>query len=612
MARRVGIGLAACLLLGSWACQVGGAAVTPEGLILSDQQISLDLKGVDILDVLKLLSQKTGLNFVAGRNVSGRVTIFVKDVGVWDAFEEIISANELAYERKGDIVTVMLARDYELLYGQKFQERNRNVIKPLRYAKAIQVAAVLNQVKSSIGRVVADEATNTLILNDVPTRLQEMEEVLKQLDRPTHTRIYGLNYADAEKLREKIQELLSPVGTFTFDARTNKVIISDLIEVLQKTDQLVRAFDVPDGEVLIEARIVKVELTDQMDLGIDWQRVFSGIDLAVRNNFDVISGNVVTTGTETSVTGAALKLVGATSQAQVIIEALKKLTKVETLSNPRIMVANEQEAKILVGTKEAVVTVTTTVPATGSTVTAPQIEFVDVGTKLYVTPKVKRDGRIQIKVRPEVSTAKIETFLTNRIPIVTSTEAETTVLVKSGVTLIIGGLIDVKNERTDTRVPFLGNIPIVGLPFRGSTDVKKKTELVVFLTPQIVMPDGSPFVEPATETETDLPAPAASLPEMILRDPVPAAYRSLIRERLQAQLASQFLAAALEGGSVVVSFVVSHDGRLVGEPEITSPQGEPFVAAARDALAKAQPLPPFPEGSEATEVRFRLAAEYAP
>lgn len=612
MARRVGIGLTACLLLGSWACQVAGAAVAPEGLILSDQQISLDLKGVDILDVLKLLSQKTGLNFVAGRNVSGRVTIFVKDVGVWDAFEEIISANELAYERKGDIVTVMLARDYELLYGQKFQERNRNVIKPLRYAKAIQVAAVLNQVKSSIGRVVADEATNTLILNDVPTRLQEMEEVLKQLDRPTHTRIYGLNYADAEKLREKIQELLSPVGTFTFDARTNKVIISDLIEVLQKADQLVRAFDVPDGEVLIEARIVKVELTDQMDLGIDWQRVFSGIDLAVRNNFDVISGNVVTTGTETSVTGAALKLVGATSQAQVILEALKKLTKVETLSNPRIMVANEQEAKILVGTKEAVVTVTTTVPATGSTVTAPQIEFVDVGTKLYVTPKVKRDGRIQIKVRPEVSTAKIETFLTNRIPIVTSTEAETTVLVKSGVTLIIGGLIDVKNERTDTRVPFLGNIPIVGLPFRGSTDVKKKTELVVFLTPQIVMPDGSPFVEPATETETELPAPAASLPEMILHDPVPAAYRSLIRERLQAHLASQFLEAALEGGSVVVSFVVSHDGRLVGEPEITSPQGEPFVAAARDALAKAQPLPPFPEGSEATEVRFRLAAEYAP
>ena len=170
-------GIVAGVILGWSAPQVAGAAVTPEGLVLSDQRISLDLKGVDILDVLKLLSQKTGLNFVAGRNVSGRVTIFVKDVGVWDAFEEIISANELAYERKGDIVTVLLARDYELLYGQKFKERNRNVVTPLRYAKAIQVAAVLNQVKSSIGRVVADEATNTLILNDVPTRLQEMKEV---------------------------------------------------------------------------------------------------------------------------------------------------------------------------------------------------------------------------------------------------------------------------------------------------------------------------------------------------------------------------------------------------------------------------------------------------
>ena len=79
------------------------------------QKISLDLKGVDILDVLKLLSQKSGLNFVAGRNVTGRVTIFVSDVEVWEAFERLVAANDLAYEQYGNIVTVMLARDYELV-----------------------------------------------------------------------------------------------------------------------------------------------------------------------------------------------------------------------------------------------------------------------------------------------------------------------------------------------------------------------------------------------------------------------------------------------------------------------------------------------------------------
>ena len=111
----------------------------------TSQRISLDLKGVDILDVLKLFSQKSGLNFIAGRNVSGRVTIFVKDVEVWDAFDLIIGANDLAYEHHGDIVTVMMARDYELLFGEKFQERKSNLVHRLRYAKSAQVATVLNQ-----------------------------------------------------------------------------------------------------------------------------------------------------------------------------------------------------------------------------------------------------------------------------------------------------------------------------------------------------------------------------------------------------------------------------------------------------------------------------------
>ena len=91
------------------------SARAAESPLKASQRISLDLKGVDILDVLKLLSQQSGLNFIAGRNVTGRVTIFVNDVDVWEAFELLIGANDLAYERQGDIVTVMTARDYELI-----------------------------------------------------------------------------------------------------------------------------------------------------------------------------------------------------------------------------------------------------------------------------------------------------------------------------------------------------------------------------------------------------------------------------------------------------------------------------------------------------------------
>jgi len=567
-------------------------------------RISLDLKGVDILDVLKLLSQKSGFNFVAGRNVSGKVTIFATDVDVWDAFELIIAANDLAYEQRGNIVTVMMARDYELLYGEKFQERTENLTIPLKYAKVAQVATVLNQLKSSIGRVVADEGSNTLVLSDIPGRLTQMQEILTQLDRPSETRVYTLSYTEAEKLKEKVQELLSPVGTFTFDARTNTAVVTDFPESLTKVDQLIEAFDVPDGEVLIEAKIVKVELTNEMDLGVDWQQVFAGIDAKTRMNFRVLSDIVGGTAT-----GVALKYVMAPrGNTEAIIEALKKITKTETLANPRIMVSNNQEAKILVGTKEAVVTVTTTVPATGATVSAPSVQYVDVGTKLFVTPNIKRDGHIQLKVRPEVSTSKVEVFQSNRIPIVSTTEAETNVLVKSGTTLIIGGLIETKHDRSENRMPILGDIPILGLPFRGSTDIKKKTELVVFITPQIILPDGKSFVAPTGSEEPS----EASLPEVVLQEPVPPAYRQAVRQQLQKYLVAQFHAHQLAAGSVVVSFVLSHDGEVVGEPKITSPQGEAFIEAAHTALEQAQPFPPFPEGAQASEVRFRLAAEYAP
>ncbi|OGX28672.1 MAG: hypothetical protein A3B78_01035 [Omnitrophica WOR_2 bacterium RIFCSPHIGHO2_02_FULL_67_20] len=575
-----------------------------EGPIRAGGRISLDLKGVDILDVLKLLSQKSGLNFIAGRNVTGRVTIFVDDVDVWDAFELIIGANDFAYERRGDIVTVMMARDYELLYGEKFQVRTQTLIQPLKYAKGSPAAAVLNQIKSSIGRVVVDEATATLILTDVPAKLVEMQGVLKELDRPTKTRVYNLNYADAEKLKEKVQELLSPAGTFTFDTRTNKAVVSDLEEVLTKVDRIVRAFDAPDGQVLIEAKIVKVDLTDQMDLGIDWQQVFAGIDMQTRGNFRVLSDIV-----GGAATGGALKLLTAPKgNTQVIIEALKKITSTDTLSSPRIMVSNNQEAKILVGTKEAVVTVTTTVPATGSTVSAPEIQYVDVGTKLFVTPSIKRDGHIQLKVRPEVSTSKVETFQTNRIPIVTSTEAETNVLVKSGVTLIIGGLIEHKDERTENRVPVLGDMPIIGAAFRGSTDSNRKTELVVFLTPQIIMPDGSAYA--------DSPQPSPVIEELESNggraSSLPPAYRQAVRRHLQERLTDRLRQASLPSGSVIVSFTLGREGRLIGAQQIISSGGDAFIRAAAEALQQAEPFPPFPQDSPAHEVTFRLAVDYTP
>ena len=190
------------------------------------------------------------------------------------------------------------------------------------------------------------------------------------------------------------------------------------------------------------------------------------------------------------------------------------------------MVSNNPEAKILVGKKEVFVTVTTT-STNGSVVNSPAIQFVDVGTKLFVSPTIKPDGNIQLKIRPEISTAEVDnTSVPNsRIPIVSTTEAETNVLVKSGATLIIGGLIETKDERSNSQIPVLGDIPIIGVAFRGSSVTKKKSEIVVFLTPQIILPDGTAWV-PASEEATAKPQASSAKPQASSAKPQAASAQS--------------------------------------------------------------------------------------
>ena len=105
--------------------------------VSGDNKISLEIKGMEVTDVLKMLAARAGLNIVIGKNVTGRATLFLKDVQVRDAFDIVISSNELAYEQKGDIINVMTQRDYELLYGERFQDRKQTRIIPLKYFSVV-------------------------------------------------------------------------------------------------------------------------------------------------------------------------------------------------------------------------------------------------------------------------------------------------------------------------------------------------------------------------------------------------------------------------------------------------------------------------------------------
>lgn len=445
----------------------------------------LDLKNMDVNDVLKLISQKSGLNVAASKNVAGRVSVFLKDIDVYDALRIICDSNGWAYQQDGGVIQVMAAQEYELKYGHAFGQDEQTKVVVLQNAQSKDVVGVLSQIKSQTGKVIADDKSNSLILIDRPSKVEEMERLVKGLDTPVETEVIELVHAKAADALTQVQESLTPgVGKIKADERSNKLIITDTARKLKDIKSILMQIDNKDPEVLIEAKIVQITLSDAHEMGVDWQAIISNTrSLTLTGNFDLL-------GTTDKRGEASIGTVSEDNYA-AMIQALDTIGDTRILSSPRITTVNNKEAKILVGSTEPYVTTTTTTPSSGPTTTAETVNFIDVGVKLYVTPRIHSDGFITMQIKPEVSSVvdNLSTSTNNTIPIVQTSEAETTVSIKDGVTIVIGGLIKEESITTTKQIPVLGRIPIVKYAFRSKDDSLTSTEIAIFLTPHIVTGD---------------------------------------------------------------------------------------------------------------------------
>ncbi len=518
--------------------------------VVSSTLDALELRDMDINDVLKLLSSKSGLNIIAGKAISGRVTIFLQNVDVHDALTIILKSNDLAYVEDRGIVQVITATEYEQMFGHKFGTVTTHEIFPLQSAKAADIVVLLNQVKSASGKVIADDQTNSLIIEEVPERLKILLDYIKELDAPTDLKVYKLKYISAEALTTKLQEMVSPkigsakfdlssnkifvkdtakkiaaidafitqvdipretkvfeisyakaediaktvttlltkdIGSAQFDSRTNSLIVTDIAPKMIEIKNVILSIDRQQKQVLIEARIVQIDLSDQYSMGINWNTIFP-------NERGLTLTNESLTGFST-VKNLSLASIGTFNDDgyKIALDMIASLGNTHTLSNPRIAVVNNQEAKILVGSQQAYINSTITTPASGPQSESNQVNFIDVGTKLTITPTIHDDGYITMKIKPEVSSAEEGQVTSNgkisTVPIKKSSEIETTIRVKDGVTIMIGGLIKDEDSNKKNKIPILGDIPLLGKAFRNENRRSIKSETVVFLTPRIITGD---------------------------------------------------------------------------------------------------------------------------
>jgi type II secretory pathway component GspD/PulD (secretin) len=445
----------------------------------------LDLKAMDIMDVLKLISQKSGVNIVANQNVKGKVTVYLRDVSVIQALEIIVDAYGWAFAKDGDVIKIMTDKEYEQKHGAIFGKEMKTTIRQLLFAEPKDVISILNEIKSPSGKVIADSKSGTLILMDTEEKVAEMGNIIGRLDVPVKTEVFELSYAAAEELSAKVTEMLTAdIGKMRFDIRSNRIVVADTSQKLKDIREMISAFDQKDKQVLIEAKIIQVVLSDRHKMGIDWSAIVSDFhNLTIDSEYSLLG--------ETEKRGKLSIGTIASDDYEMLIEALQTIGYTEILSSPRITTVNKKEAKILVGSTEPYVTTTTTTPASGPTTTAESVNFIEVGVKLYVTPTIHKDDFITMKIKPEVSSV-VQTLSTgnnNSIPVVETSEAETTVVVKDGITIVIGGLIKEEKIKETKKIPFLGDIPFVKHAFMSEDDAVSKTELVIFLTPKIISGD---------------------------------------------------------------------------------------------------------------------------
>ena len=368
--------------------------------------------------------------------------------------------------------------------------------------------------------------TNEVALVDTDSNIKRMLGLVEVFDKEQTNRrtpemfVYPLHYGKAKEVAAMLQQVLSGAkpsapgipqpknqppnpavaanpqsghggGVFVSDITkiypnegVNSLVVVATPEDYATITKMIEKLDVPQRQVSVEGIIAEVTLTDNMSLGMSWNATISknGRSGILAQNPGDLTGI-----TPTSLTGSGFTFVGIDSQGTVraLVTALAAGSKAKVLAAPHILVSDSKEAKIQVGSQVPVVT-STTIAAAG--VPAQQtIQYQDTGVILKVKPSVTESGLVSLDLTQEVSTYHTETLFDNQQEIIIDkTQAATNMEVQDGQTIVIGGLI--REDRTDsnTGIPLLSKIPIIGYLFGDSSVQKSRNEIVILLTPHVI------------------------------------------------------------------------------------------------------------------------------
>ena len=444
--------------------------------IYTGNKISLDFQDIEVRRVLQLLADFTGINMVAADTVQGNITLRLKDVP-WDqALDIVLKTKNLDKRRNGNVIWI--APVSELIKAEEEE------------AKAIAQSVKLAPLQTEYIRLSYAKAA-------------DIEKLITQGKNSSNNN----NSSGMANNDTLVDGLLSPRGTLSTDPRTNTVIINDTSQKIDQIRKMVDLLDVSVKQVMIEARIVSASTDFSKEMGVKWGVLSQG----VTNNRNLLVGGSDTTlwnlrepekdselggykytierpdnlnvdlGAVTP--GASRIAFGLISLSDFMLDLELSAVQAdgygEVISTPKVMTADKQSAKIEAGTQIPYAS------SSGSGATAvPKTEFINATLSLDVTPSITPEGKVMMKLNitkdspgPATPTGQL-TINKNAI--------DTNVLVDNGETVVLGGIFEETSNNSQTKVPFLGDIPYLGKLFRRDSKTENKRELLIFVTPRIV------------------------------------------------------------------------------------------------------------------------------
>ncbi len=441
--------------------------------------ISMDLQDASLRDILKILSIQSGLNFIASDTVQDRkITLYLDKVGIKQVMDKLFLANNLTYELdKGN--NIFIVKDL----GKPQVETITKVF----YLKYATVSS--SSLKEEMANINVDNSGSSSGSASSSSSSSSSSSASNTSGKWAKEEDSGITRA--------IKKILSEYGSVVEDFRTNSLVVTDIPSRMQNITDTIAALDVSVSQVMLEVEMLDVSKNALDKMGVKYQTdmttsLFSALvqGASLSTGFPV-PNDILSKFTSVATASGLSKnqyIPGTVSfgSNNISFDFIKQNLDAKTLARPKIMTLNNETAEIKIATNE-VISINTTNNGTGSVVqTTTSAERVETGVMLRVTPQINTDtGEITMYINPRVIDASASSFADFKDPEERSTKS--TVRIKDGETVVIGGLIRNDKSVTLTKVPILGDIPVLGALFRQkSTDKNRERELLVFITPHII------------------------------------------------------------------------------------------------------------------------------